>query len=142
MIVPIIENILALLECSWAIAALPICHAGSTLVALTIAGMPVGPEQEDRDDRPGQVVVGLHAAVRGEVAHLRCAVGLLAVGLLRLPIRRRLRRLAVLCRRLAWLPIGPLRLAVGLLAVGLLRALAVWRGHTSSFGLLQMLGRP
>src|SRR5687767_11474748 len=29
MIVAIIENILALLECCWAIAALPICQAGS-----------------------------------------------------------------------------------------------------------------
>ena len=42
MIVAIMENFLALLECSWAIAALPICHAGSTLVALTIATIPSG----------------------------------------------------------------------------------------------------
>jgi hypothetical protein len=42
MIIAIIENNLALLECSWAIAALPICHAGSTLVALMMAAIPSG----------------------------------------------------------------------------------------------------
>jgi hypothetical protein len=86
MIVAIMENFLALLECSWAIVALPVCHAGSTLVALMMAAIPDtrDPEQEDRDDRPGQVVVGLHAAGRGGVTHLGCAVGLLAVGLLRI----------------------------------------------------------
>ena len=57
-----------------------------------------------------------------------CPVGLLAVGLLRLPIRRRVRRMAVRGRGLAWPP------------VGLLRALAVWGGHTCSLDSLQMLG--
>jgi hypothetical protein len=42
MIVAIMENIFALLEFSRAIAALPIRHAGSTLVALMMAAIPSG----------------------------------------------------------------------------------------------------
>jgi hypothetical protein len=92
---------------------------------------PRRPKQERLDDRPSHVVVGLHTAGHGAVAHRRHAIGLLALGL-RLPIRRRLRRQGVRCRGLTGLAIELMRLAVRLLAIGLLRALAVWGGHTSS----------
>ena len=104
------------------------CHgAGRCPTAAVVAGMVVAGTGLLGTRR----IVTRFAARRGRVAHLGCAVRRLAVGLLRLPIRQRLRRLAVLGRGLAWLPVGLLRLAVGLL-----RALVVWGGHATSLDLL------